>query len=776
MKFNPDIPDVAPGNYTQLSKPIEQPQADKTLGTLFQGIGSTLESGLKGTDEVFKATIQDQLYDRVDKYRQGAIDNYSQFGKDVKGNASLPGYNDNAQATAEDMPDELNDLGNNVQTLSDGKSSGKISLSQYWLGVDSIAKDMRSRFPGYKEYIDQTISTITGHNPANALFASTIQDLNRSLSSKQDPVEKLAYSKAADFAAKGGADGKGDPFGYKLIEGLQNKTLTPVQVFKHINESNAVNYNAARARDALEGRTAVLGQDKITADEVAKEQTTNISYSELNRFKLGSGLTMAETGKNVLQMVNGEVPYDPVAIKKLGLQYQGGIVVMGDKIRSYLTTPGADGLTLAARAVGPNGDIDAYVDKMIAYGTQTPRAIAGLLQKGDPGSISLATLQAQEMEAQATNDRYNGLKTDYGKRQRMMAVIKDDTVAMREFTKDTLGKEYGSPNINQFVKDMYASFQTQPDAASGHIITPSEAIAKANAAGVTNPEVYKDFAEYGKKITNRELPEDKRVAIAYSMFHTNNLNFLKNFNEDHWETAPNGKQILISGKYKVWKDYTSNDVVQAVKELSATHPEVAKMYKNWTETAVGSDLFGPVVRDMNGIAADPRVKLTYDNTNYELKVKEGGEDFNSRYARRIQGGTPGPVNILEDKVDKFNQAIQGLARASGVNIKDAKPETINGYIWGLMKGMGFDVKEMSKDDPKTVADQAVRAFTTSATEWLKKPFNSPDQWFRSTGENSRRNRSGQRPTPPPTPAVAPSAPVAPPVAAPAPAPANDGPL
>jgi len=42
---------------------------------------------------------------------------------------------------------------------------------------------MRAQYPGFKEYIDQQFSKVTGENPANAKISHLTQEINRAASS-----------------------------------------------------------------------------------------------------------------------------------------------------------------------------------------------------------------------------------------------------------------------------------------------------------------------------------------------------------------------------------------------------------------------------------------------------------------------------------------------------------------------------------------------------------------------------------------------------------------
>ena len=194
-KFNPDINPTADASYLGLSKPITQPESDKSLGLLFKGIGDVVEGAVKGADTVMKRSIDNDVYSAIDSER----DNYA-IGLD-KAKATVTGRPTDDPANPEGSvgllpigqkaPENLETTINSVSSLQGAYTAGKLSPTYYYARLNAIAKDMRSQYPGYRDYIDSKISSVTGVTPANAYIQSITADINHSMEKKNSENEKV---------------------------------------------------------------------------------------------------------------------------------------------------------------------------------------------------------------------------------------------------------------------------------------------------------------------------------------------------------------------------------------------------------------------------------------------------------------------------------------------------------------------------------------------------------------------------------------------------------
>jgi hypothetical protein len=77
------------------------------------------------------------------------------------------------------VPQEINNAANRLQTMKSAKESGQIGDSHYFLLLDSEARRLRSRYPGHREYVDNVMQDLTGVNPANHAISMMKAELNK---------------------------------------------------------------------------------------------------------------------------------------------------------------------------------------------------------------------------------------------------------------------------------------------------------------------------------------------------------------------------------------------------------------------------------------------------------------------------------------------------------------------------------------------------------------------------------------------------------------------
>jgi hypothetical protein len=182
-KLNPAVQAGNQDSFLNYSKLGNLPNI---TGDLFKELGETVKAGVTGLDTFFKERIRGEATASVDSERE-RTQNWLQGGdapENVKSSV-------NANRT----------LVNNLQTAA---NQGQISQAYYQMRLDTIARDLRSRYPGYREHIDNVIADLTGGTPANKI----ITDLFHNATNKSDPEQRLSEHLTKEIIDKmpGGGD------------------------------------------------------------------------------------------------------------------------------------------------------------------------------------------------------------------------------------------------------------------------------------------------------------------------------------------------------------------------------------------------------------------------------------------------------------------------------------------------------------------------------------------------------------------------------------------
>ena len=132
-------------------------------GAAFEGAGRALQLTTGVLDKGIQDKIKKDAYQLFDESMTGFVD------VEAPARASVVNSGGEVPTGAEKS---LSDL----QRVSVAYSQGRIPESYYRSVLMSRVKDLRARYPGYREQVDTAVRSITGERPANALRTSIMQE------------------------------------------------------------------------------------------------------------------------------------------------------------------------------------------------------------------------------------------------------------------------------------------------------------------------------------------------------------------------------------------------------------------------------------------------------------------------------------------------------------------------------------------------------------------------------------------------------------------------
>jgi muramidase (phage lysozyme) len=243
--FNPEVPDQPMQNTTWLSRGAGPNQS---MAELFGGIGKAITGVANVGDTFMKNTIEDTVRNDV-----ASIDNSSYLSPNS-------------------APPELAQSVQGIQKLTNAQQQQKITPEYYYGTLASTVQGLRTRFPGYEDYVDQSIQKITGMIPANMYRNALLQDSVQAAATAQAGADKnqewirnnakyLSPAEYSDLLSTGGQKIGGTAGAMALIQGRMS---TEAQ--------NAAWENEARA-DATKAQTNF----NQTANQTAAGQMTDIA-------------------------------------------------------------------------------------------------------------------------------------------------------------------------------------------------------------------------------------------------------------------------------------------------------------------------------------------------------------------------------------------------------------------------------------------------------------------------------------------------------------------
>ena len=179
---NPQFGNENAPNWTGVSKGFTP---DTSGADLFRGISDALEMGVKAADTFFQNSFKDEARSSVDSVQ-------NKYGSQPFINAE----GDKLLNNNPDAPPEAKKQAEKAAKIQKSYANGELTESRYWAELDNISRQLRSRYPAYRDQIDTYMSHLTGAIPANRLIQEVRQEqmkTNKDAAHYDALVQKAAF-------------------------------------------------------------------------------------------------------------------------------------------------------------------------------------------------------------------------------------------------------------------------------------------------------------------------------------------------------------------------------------------------------------------------------------------------------------------------------------------------------------------------------------------------------------------------------------------------------
>lgn len=312
-EFTQGTPQAQPGpSYIGLSQGIRS-SGDSSIATLFEGLAESLKQGVAVVDSAIKDNIEQDVFDAVDSVQ-------AEFGipeaTDLQSNAG--------EASFRTSPVGVQRGVEQLQTLQSAYAAGNLKESHYWARMNSMVRQLRGKYPGYRAEIDQLVSSVTGARPANALRQALFSEWSQE------------------------AKGQGLSEEDKFVNA--NQDTIPADYFQRKGTANAYTLDEIRAYSAqknkmmfeLDSRSKQMNVEssagELTTKRVIKNfqaDTSSIVQSVLGDVNAGLGKTFKETTDALGEFQRRAERGDPASAQELE-QFKMAIPQMAVELEQQL--------------------------------------------------------------------------------------------------------------------------------------------------------------------------------------------------------------------------------------------------------------------------------------------------------------------------------------------------------------------------------------------------------------------------------------------------------
>lgn len=288
-KFTQDVRPTNDPSYIGASKEPDRIHPNKSLGILFDGIGEAIGGVANVLDNENQVNISKELYEGVDPIRnaQGvdtaiAVDG-DLWGAGRQGTREVVTGAERYPLTRLNKPPNADIMDRSVATLTEAWRQGKVSDTAYYSRLESLSRQVRSRYPGYREVIDQKIQQITGVNPANALRREVLQEYQlkaqearKGMDDEQKFYERHIEDLPADFERRKAA---GNPYSYAEVRQYVGEKVRERQEVTDIKNDLELKSKrkALSKEEAVEGTRDIV--DKLS-NRLFRESSTAAGWKD----------------------------------------------------------------------------------------------------------------------------------------------------------------------------------------------------------------------------------------------------------------------------------------------------------------------------------------------------------------------------------------------------------------------------------------------------------------------------------------------------------------
>lgn len=712
--FNPDIPNKNDPSYLHYSHPIGDVEGDKSMGVALSGAANLLKLGVEGADTTIKSSITNDLYSQIDqqreKYTQGLEVNAGVPGQERVGNP-LNVLPEDKEAP---IPQAVQQAAKSAENVQNASVLGADAPSIYYEGrLDMIAKDVRSKWPGYREFIDQKVSQITGGTPANEYIKKIEHALKTSASGHGDTMKSDLATIMHHADNIGENPEAGIPGAAEMYKKRQAGLIGGAEVAKWISDGYATKRilttkTQEANMDTLDRdgqkRTATEGLRRFGADLINNDTVTLMNGDKTNLAELNKKLTDMQTGKTpmndqfareAVQVMNAreaaltasfykgayQRDKDNPNVKSLG-EIIGDDNVVKQMFSDLMTPHKENKQLLADDKVGlamHNAKLNiAMLDDQFAFLTRNPsvpeaqrmyNVNMGLHQKfGGPTYVEL----------------YSEMLKD--------PAITSDTIkaaAVDGFNRVILPGAQGRLTATQFIQNQKAGGVGIPPDGTNHTI---------RSAGETH--IYDHTMALPDLLTRADVPDAKKSQLVKGFYGYGNEGLLKEFGPDRRDAKGN----FIPGAETMFLRLTSEDKTKAIFDLAKKGDNQAWYDYKGAAEHWHRELFGQKIIDLNEISKDARVKLSFNDKSNSINI-----DSITTGDAKIDAGA---FQVIKDRYVN-NIAYVNRAFSSMANIAKAEGQNPTAYIMKESRGLGLDTQS-------GVGADLLRAFLTATTPPKKK--------------------------------------------------------
>ena len=667
VSFDPQVPDVAIPDWTRVSKPVQEPEhitkADTSKGILLSTGATLLDEGVKFADTQEKSFLKDTVTTGVNKLRDDYINAYQGI-KDIQGGL-IP--NQTQTLVAENQPPVPGGLQGGIDRVkqlgvAQIQNAGKLNDTLYTMQLNALTKQLRNQYPGYRDYIDEQVKSVSGVDPANAVMTNLLQDINQNASRAKSDHDKVT-TMVRDAVTQG------IPNANIAAAMWDAGKMTPTQVYSYIYKYSSKEFERKQEVADRANEQGRLTDIQTKASQNFAKTVGNDVQAAVDITHIAGGTETAQGLIDVITKANSQgAKVDPIKLEQglLGLTALKTSVVANAYRKA--NEPDANGNTTIS-LIGP-----AAVDAHIKSQTQPIDEYIKYISDEKLGFAHTALRQSTALTDNATRDLL--VHKDVGTQMQVISGV----AKIAPQWGDAMYKAGLLSNLDKKLIPIFSEglgrATTQLDPLNPATLNDDLKRAKANGVQPSQ-RLVDNYLNIPKIIADPQAPDAVKLNVAKYAFDPKNWGMMNELKMDY----TNQKGQYIPGKYSAYDRMLSDDIINGMDKLRKQGGEGKVAWDNMKKW--GENEFPVLFReDLKNIE---RASTVTDGGKpmigkYDIHWDSDGNRFLPIEAKReMPVDDQGRIKQINTVINRVNGALSQLG-----NIQSKDGGNTSAYLLGVL--------------------------------------------------------------------------------------------
>lgn len=607
-------------------------QDTNAFGKLFAGIGDAIGMAAETIDTGIQENIKEDVYKAYDQTNQEfGVTDRQVFEQDA----------------GQGLPHDIQQAGENLKRMNMAVQQGNLSDTHYWARMEAQVRQLRAKYPGYREQIDGMVSGVTGQTPANALRRQLMAEAETSrTSAQQEESQFRTYLQQNEQY--------GPP---NMWEMYADGTLDRTKIRTHIsnNKQRAQTIETARTNAQAAKDVRELNQMDVLdlANRDVGSMVDTMFYNTTTAVAGGQAgmMDLVRQAQDPNSPGGAAVsPEEEMSIRQTFANLKTGFE---SQLNAQMYKPFTPGGTDSYATILSADQINQIKQKALMQLTTIEQA----LTSKDFGVLAMKQQELDAKKLQSVVDTVNGPGGDF--LQRAQAITQ---IAGPEFTSWAL---MSNPEAAVQYKAAVDALLTD-SLVKG---TPlADQIDKLKQSGASDYKVYQDtYKKFTDAILTDKISGAGAEALASAVFNDPQNKLLTGLKTPQDRVA-------------VYNMMTSNAMTAKMQELGKNNPAVWEQYQGWALNGFTYLFKSTADTVQDSVVSNPNVEITFDPKTAQFK-----QEFIGKAGDIALGSALRPFGAFDEGMN----AMQTSASASAIaTINDALRR-----VSGVLKADGLDTGE-----------------------------------------------------------------------------------